>query len=93
MIHASAVNHPDLETVLGAMAKTGNRLVTVEEHRVLNGMGAMLAHELLQQGHTFKLKSLGVGDEFGQSAYSALELYAKHGLDSVAIVKAATALK
>lgn len=93
VIHASAVNHPDLSTVTKALSKTANKLVTVEEHRVVNGMGAMLAHELLQQGHTFKLKSLGVGDDFGQSAYSALELYKKHGLDSEAIVKAALGLK
>jgi hypothetical protein len=35
--------------------------------------------------------SLGDGDKFGQSAYSALELDKMHGLDSVAIAKAAQA--
>ena len=92
VIHASAVNHPDLESVKSALAKTGGRLVTVEDHRVMAGMGCMLTHELAGAGVSFKLKSLGVGDHFGQSAYSALDLYKRHGLDSGAIAKAAEAL-
>ena len=92
VIHGSSVNHPDMATVKTAMAKTGGCLVTVEEHRTMQGMGCILTHELAQAGVAMKVKSLGVGDEFGQSAYSALELYKKHGLDSTAIAKAATAL-
>jgi transketolase len=92
IIHGSAVNHPDLPMIKDALAKTGGRLVTVEEHRTLTGMGCMLTHDLAQAGVPLKVKSLGVGNEFGQSAYSALELYKKHGLDSTAIAKAATAL-
>lgn len=92
VIHGSAVNHPDLQTVKAALAKTGSRLVTVEEHRVVGGMGSMLVQELVQAGINLKACTLGVGNEFGQSAYSALELYKKHGLDSVAIAKAGTKL-
>ncbi len=92
IIHGSAVNHPDIETVKNALTKTAGRLVTVEEHRVVGGMGSMLVQELVQAGVVLKAHTLGVGNEFGQSAYSALELYKKHGLDSTAIAKAATAL-
>jgi transketolase len=92
VIHGAAVNHPDLETVKAALAKTGGRLVTVEEHRVVGGMGSMLVRELVQAGVTLKASTLGVGDEFGQSAYSALELYKKHGLDAASIAKAAQSL-
>lgn len=92
VIHASAVNHPDLQTIGAALSKTGNRLVTVEEHRLVGGMGAMLTHALLLKGINVQVASLGVGDLFGQSAYSALDLYKKHGLDSKAIAKAAAAL-
>lgn len=92
VIHASAVNHPDLETVTAALKKTAGRLVTVEEHRLVAGMGAMLTHALALKGETFRVKSLGVGDKFGQSAYSALELYKMHGLDSASITKAALSL-
>jgi transketolase len=92
VIHASAVNHPDLQTIEAALAKTDGRLVTVEEHRLVAGMGSMLTHALAMKGTAFKLKSLGVGDHFGQSAYSALDLYKKHGLDAKAIAQAAHAL-
>ena len=92
VIHGAAVNHPDLDTVKAALAKTGGRLVTVEEHRVIGGMGSMLVRELVQAGVALKASTLGVGDEFGQSAYSALELYKKHGLDADAIAHAAQTL-
>lgn len=92
VIHASAVNHPDLALVQGALARTQGRLVTVEEHRLIGGMGAMLTHALCLAGASFRVRSLGVGDHFGQSAYSALELYKKHGLDSASVSEAALAL-
>lgn len=92
VVHASSVNHPDLATVEAALAKTGGRVVTVEEHRLVGGMGAMLTHALALKGVAFRVKSLGVGDHFGQSAYSALDLYKKHGLDSNSIAKAANQL-
>jgi transketolase len=92
VIHASSVNHPDVPTVKEALAKTKGNLVTIEEHRLVGGMGSMLTHELKLHGVDFKLKSLGVGDQFGQSAYSALDLYKRHGMDSASIVKAAVEL-
>ncbi len=92
VIHGSGVNHPDLATVTAALGKSDGRLVTVEDHRLVGGMGALLTHALILNGTQLRLKSLGVGDKFGQSAYSALELYKQHGLDAEAIVKAATAL-
>lgn len=92
VIHNSSVNHPDLKTIGAALKKTGGRLVTVEEHRLVGGMGAMLTHALALANETMKVKSLGIGDHFGQSAYTALDLYKKHGLDSTAIAKAATEL-
>jgi transketolase len=92
VIHASSVNHPDVPTVKEALAKTKGNLVTIEEHRLVGGMGSMLTHELKLHGVDFKLKSLGVGDQFGQSAYSALDLYKRHGMDSASIEKAAVEL-
>ncbi len=92
VLHASNVNHPDMATLKKALAKTGGAIVTVEDHRVVGGMGAMIAHVLATSGETMKLRTLGVGDHFGQSAYSALELYKKHGLDSASIAKTASEL-
>lgn len=92
VIHNSCVNHPDLATFQAALAKTNGCLVTVEEHRLTAGMGSMLIHALVQNDVKVRAHSLGVGDHFGQSAYSALELYRKHGLDSTAIINAAMTL-
>lgn len=89
VIHSSAVNHPDLTTITSALSRTGQRLMTVEEHRQIGGLGAILTHALALKGVQAKVKTLGVGDHFGQSAYSALDLYKKHGLDSKSIAKAA----
>lgn len=92
VVNSACVNHIDVATFKGALAKTGGRLVTVEDHQVLGGFGQMLTHALALENVSFTLKSLGVHGEFGQSAYTALELYRKHGIDSSAIVKAAMAL-
>ena len=92
VIHGSNVNQPDLATMKAALAKSDGRLVTVEDHRLTGGMGSLLTHALALAGVSLRLKSLGVGDKFGQSAYSALELYKQHGIDSEAIAKAATEL-
>ncbi|MES2856374.1 MAG: transketolase C-terminal domain-containing protein, partial [Bdellovibrionota bacterium] len=62
VIHASAVNFPDMKTVKAALAQTGSKMVTVEEHRIIGGMGAMLTHALANAGESFKVRSLGVGN-------------------------------
>jgi transketolase len=89
VIHASSVNQPDVETISQALKKTSGRLVTVEDHRKVGGMGAILCHALCTADVAFKIRSLGVADEFGQSAYSAADLHARHGLDAAAIAAAA----
>ena len=50
-------------------------------------MGAMICHALATSDVDFQMKSLGVDGQFGQSAYTALELYEKHGLDALTIHK------
>lgn len=92
VLHGSAVNRPDLKTVQAALKRSAGRLVTVEDHRSVGGMGALLTHALLLADVHVRVRSLGVGDSFGQSAYSALELYEKHGLDSVKIATEALGL-
>ena len=92
VIHGSAVNHPDLETLRTALARSSGRLITVEDHRSIGGMGSLLVHALAVADVPFRVRSLGVGDSFGQSAYSALELYEKHKLDSVSITSTAMSL-
>ncbi len=92
VIHHPFVNRVDGTFFASMLKKSGGRLVTVEDHQLLGGMGAMLTHALKLAGAEFKLASLGVKGEFGQSSYTAKELYQKHGLDSASIAKAVKGL-
>ena len=76
----------------GAVAKCGGRLITIEDHQVICGMGAQISHALSQNGVAHRVKSLGIPGEFGQSAYMAAQLYDQYGLNAAKLVEAAEAL-
>ncbi len=81
VINNPFVNEPDVATVRSALSQTGGRLITIEDHQVKCGMGAMLTHALLEDGVQISgYRALGIQGEFGQSAYQADQLYARHGL-------------
>ncbi len=92
VINHSFVNHADFEEIAHWIDEAGGKVITVEDHQLIGGMGAQLIHKLKLLGSEFSVKSLAVNGEFGQSAYSADELYAKHHVDSHAIVEAAQQL-
>ena len=85
------VNQVDLETI-GAAVKACGKVVTIEDHQVLGGMGAQVSHALSNAGIAHTMKSLGIHNEFGQSAYLAEQLYEKHGLTAPKMAEAALAL-
>ena len=86
------VNRPDLATITPALAEAGGRLVTVEDHQVVGGMGAMLVHALNLSGVGVKSAAIGMKGGFGRSAYSARELYEHFGMGPKDIVEAARKL-
>jgi transketolase len=90
IINPGMHNHLDTATIREALKKTGHRLIVVEDHQQIGGLAQMTAFSLAQQGIAFQLKSLAVKSEFGQSAYSAQELYRKHKIDAASIVEAAS---
>ena len=92
VINHTFVNNSDFAQIGKWVEASGSRVVTVEDHQVVGGMGAQLSHHLKLLGFDFKLISLGVQGEFGQSAYGADELYAKHHMDSDAIINASEKL-
>lgn len=89
VIHSSAQSHPDLETLEAAVKKTQGRMISVEDHQVTGGFGQHLTSLLVERKVSLRARSLGVRGEFGQSAYNAIELYQKHGLDAESITRAA----
>jgi transketolase len=86
------VNRVDVERIGAAVKATSGRLITVEDHQMLGGMGAQVSHALSQAGIAHRVKTLAIHGEFGQSAYKAEELYKKHGLSADHIVAAAREL-
>jgi len=92
VVNINCLNHIDLEILKPLIKKCNGRIVTVEDHQVSLGMGSYICHQLVQAREPIFMKSLGVRGEFGQSAYSAIELYSKHGMDSESILKAALSL-
>ena len=92
VVNQNCLNKIDLTVLKALLQKCEGRMVTAEDHQVLLGFGAFVTHQLAQAGVVLKVKSLGVKGEFGQSAYNAIELYRKHGIDSDSIVTAAEGL-
>ncbi len=92
VINNPFVNQVDLETIGAAVKKCGGKVVTIEDHQIVGGMGAQVSHALSNAGIAHTMKTLGIHGEFGQSAYMAEELYVKHGLTAPKMAEAALAL-
>ena len=86
-IHAKVINiHTikpiDRELVVAAAKETG-KVVTVEEHSVIGGLGSAVCDVLCEE-HPTKVMKIGVNDVYGESG-PALELIKKYGLDGESI--------
>ncbi len=92
VLNNATPNHPDVVGHADLLKKTGMKLVTVEDHQLTAGAGEVLVAKLAAAGCQPKVKILGVHGEFGQSAYTAGELYKKHGIGTDAIIAAVKAL-
>jgi len=88
VINHSFINHIDLETLKASLSSTKGKLITIEDHQIIGGMGSMIVHALHTHGVNFKSTTLGISGEFGQSAYKADQLYARFGLTAEGIVQA-----
>lgn len=86
------VNRVDLDTITPWVEKANGRLISIEDHQVVCGMGSQLSHALSAQGTRHQIVSLGIKGEFGQSAYMAEHLYQRHGLTATDMVEAAQKL-
>jgi transketolase len=82
----------DIESIGSAVKACGGKVVTIEDHQIIGGMGAQVSHALSNSGIAHTIKTLGIDDEFGQSAYMAEELYVQHGLTAPKMAEAALKL-
>ena len=79
MINIHTIKPIDEELIVAAAEKTG-KIVTVEEHSVIGGLGSAVCDVLSEKAPTRVMK-IGINDTFGESG-PALELLKKYGLDT-----------
>lgn len=84
IINIHTIKPLDEELVAAAARETG-KVVTVEEHSVIGGLGSAVCDTLCEKAPTRVLK-IGINDVFGESG-PALELIEKYGLDAKSIYK------
>ncbi|MBQ2745142.1 MAG: transketolase family protein [Lachnospiraceae bacterium] len=82
VINIHTIKPLDEELVVAAAKETG-KVVTVEEHSVIGGLGSAVCDCLSQKAPTPVLK-IGVNDVFGESG-PAVQLIAKYGLNAESI--------
>lgn len=82
VINIHTIKPLDEELVAAAARETG-KVVTVEEHSVIGGLGSAVCDVLAEKAPT-KVMKIGINDTFGESG-PAVELIKKYGLDSESI--------
>ena len=82
IINIHTIKPLDEELIVAAAKETG-KIVTVEEHSVIGGLGSAVCDALAVKAPTQVLK-IGINDTFGESG-PAVELLKKYGLDADSI--------
>jgi len=85
VINLSTIKPLDEETILSSVKKTG-RVITLEEHSVIGGIGSTIAG-FLGEKFPLPIKIMGIPDVFGESARNYQELLDKYGLNAENIIK------
>ncbi len=93
-INAEIINVPvvkpiDTEIIIKSAQKT-NRVITIENHSVIGGLGGCVC-EVLSENYPVKINRIGTNDEFGQSG-TAKELMAHYGLNAEKLAEKITGL-
>ena len=84
VINASSIKPIDRETIVKSAKKTG-RVVTVEEHTIIGGLGSAVS-EVLTDEYPSRVLKIGVEDVFGESGTKE-DLFCKFGFTKEAIAK------
>lgn len=84
VINIHTIKPLDDELIIKSAKEVG-KVVTIEEHSVIGGLGSAVC-DVLSENHPTKVMKIGINDVFGESG-PALELIKKYGLDSGSIYK------
>lgn len=84
VINIHTIKPIDRELIMATAKKTG-KVVTVEEHSIIGGLGSTVCETLSETAPTPVLR-IGVNDTFGESG-PAQALFEKYGLDAAGIYR------
>jgi transketolase len=79
VVNVSSLKPVD-ESALRVLAGGMKGIVTAEEHSLIGGLGSLIADVF--RGEGIPMKSIGIKDQFGQSAHNYAELLEAYGLGS-----------
>ena len=83
VINIHTIKPLDTELIAASAAKTG-KVVTIEEHSVIGGLGSAVC-QTLSENTPVPVKVIGVQDTYGESG-PALQVLAKYGLDTPSVL-------
>jgi transketolase len=87
IINMSSIKPIDEEAIIKAAQETG-KIVTIENHNIIGGLGSAIA-EVLSEKYPVKLKRIGIRDVFGKSGTNE-EMKKKFGLRAEDIARKIT---
>ncbi len=85
VINMHTIKPIDREAVINAV-KNSRRILTVEEHNVMGGLGSAVAEVIVETGMACAFEKIGVPDEFSIVGYPE-DLYSYYKLDSNGIIE------
>lgn len=89
VIHMPCIKPIDEKTIINS-AKTTGKIVTIEEHSIIGGLGSAVA-EVIAEKQPARLARTGIMDRFAESGEPG-ELFEKYGISERHVYKAAKAV-
>jgi len=90
LINIHTIKPIDREAILKAVMET-RRIVTIEEHNVMSGLGTAVAEVIVESGKACAFTKLGIPDAYAIVGYPE-DLYNHYKIDADGIVEAVSAL-
>lgn len=84
LINMHTIKPIDKDIIIKAAKETG-RIITVEEHNIIGGLGEAVASTVCEE-YPVPVTRIGINDTYGHSG-PAVGLIAEYGLDSVSLAK------
>lgn len=78
VINVHTIKPIDKNSIIDTAKKTG-KILTVEEHSIIGGLGSSIS-DILSENYPVRMKKMGINDKFGESSREYNELLEKHGL-------------